>query len=125
MVYTAAKESLQSFLSQRKRWASKSTRYKDKSIVTLGVCIWLFNLFLLGNLVNAIFNPIFWPIIVYCLGAKILIEFMVLLPISSFAKRTSYLKYLPFLSILHIFYLIFIGIAGNSGHYEWKGRLVR
>lgn len=125
IVYTAAKESLQSFVSQRKRWASKSTRYKDKSIVILGVCIWLFNLFLLGNVLNAIFNPVFWTSVFYCIGAKILMEFIFLLPICSFAKRRSYLMYLPFLSLLHIFYLICIGVAGNSGRYEWKGRLVR
>jgi hypothetical protein len=31
-------------LQQRRRWASKSTRYKDKKVVALAVCIWLFNL---------------------------------------------------------------------------------
>ena len=42
LVYTHAKPNLKEFISQRKRWASKSTRYKNKNIVVLGVSIWLF-----------------------------------------------------------------------------------
>lgn len=125
IVYTEAKENLTSFLSQRKRWASKSTKYKNKSIVILGVCIWLFNVFLVINTVSALFNPSLWKVVCYCLSFKILMELVFLLPISRFAKRSTYLIYLPFLSLLHIFYLIFIGIAGNSGKYLWKGRMVR
>jgi len=125
IVYTEAKEDLQSFLSQRKRWASKSTHYKNKSIVILGVCIWLYNVFLISGIVNALFNPSFLPIVYICLGLKILIELLFLTPICRFAKRSSYLIYLPYLSILHVFYLIYIGIAGNSGRYQWKGRMVR
>jgi len=125
IVYTEAKENLTSFISQRKRWASKSTKYKNKSIVILGVCIWLFNVFLVINTVSALFNPSLWKVVYYCLSFKILMELVFLLPVSSFAKRSAYLIYLPFLSLLHIFYLIFIGIAGNSGKYLWKGRMVR
>ncbi|RZL39816.1 MAG: glycosyltransferase, partial [Pedobacter sp.] len=33
IVYTHAKENLSSFIQQRKRWASKSTRYKNKAII--------------------------------------------------------------------------------------------
>jgi len=126
VVYTEPKENLRSFISQRKRWASKSTRYKNKSIVVLGVFIWLFNLFLVVNAVNAMFfNSTAAEVLYYCLAIKIAVEFVFLLPITRFAKRSANLGYLPLLSLLHIFYLIFIGIAGNSGRYEWKGRLVR
>lgn len=125
IVYTEAKESLSSFLSQRKRWASKSTKYKNKPIVIFGVCIWLFNVFLVISAVSALFNPSVWKVVYYCLSFKFLMELVFLLPISRFAKRSTYLIYLPFLSLLHIFYLIFIGIAGNSGKYLWKGRMVR
>lgn len=125
IVYTEAKEDLSSFLSQRKRWASKSTKYKNKSIVVLGICIWLFNVFLVINTVGALFNPSLWKVVLYCISFKMLMELIFLLPVSDFAKRSAYLFYLPFLSLLHIFYLIFIGIAGNSGKYLWKGRMVR
>lgn len=37
IVFTHAKHTLNEFLQQRRRWASKSTRYKDKKIVALAV----------------------------------------------------------------------------------------
>jgi cellulose synthase/poly-beta-1,6-N-acetylglucosamine synthase-like glycosyltransferase len=125
IVYTEAKESLVSFLNQRKRWASKSTKYKNKSIVVFGICIWLFNVFLVISALSALVNPSAWKVVYYCLSFKVLMELVFLLPISRFARRSTYLIYLPFLSLIHIFYLIFIGIAGNSGKYLWKGRMVR
>lgn len=125
IVYTEAKVDLQAFINQRKRWASKSTRYKDKSIVVLGVSVWLFNLFLLLSFLSAPFFPTLWPSVLYCLIIKMSVEFVFLYPVCGFAKRSSYLPLLPLLSILHILYLVFIGIAGNSGRYQWKGRLVR
>lgn len=125
VVHTEAKGSLSSFISQRKRWASKSTHYKRKSIVFLGVGVWLFNVFLLLNFVNAIVNPEYWLVAIYCFGAKLLVEFIFMVPMSGFFKRLGLLIYLPLVSFIHIFYLIYIGIAGNSGKYYWKGRLVR
>ena len=124
VVYTEAKDSLSSFISQRKRWASKSTHYKRKSIVFLGIGIWLFNVFLLLSLINAIFYSEYWIVVLSCFSAKILAEFLFMLPMSKFFKRQGLLIYLPFLSFVHVFYLIYIGIAGNSGKYYWKGRLV-
>ncbi len=124
-VYTEAKESLSSFISQRKRWASKSTRYKRKEIVYIGIGVWLFNVFLLVNLINAVIHPEYriWAITFF--GSKLLVELVFMVPVAAFFKRSSLLIYLPFLSFIHIFYLIYIGIAGNSGKYYWKGRLVR
>jgi cellulose synthase/poly-beta-1,6-N-acetylglucosamine synthase-like glycosyltransferase len=125
VVYTEAKDSLSSFISQRKRWASKSTHYKKKAIVYLGVGVWLFNVFLLLNLINAIVNPEYWVLTICFFGAKVLMEFIFMIPLSCFFQRSNLLIYLPFLSFIHIFYLIYIGVAGNSGKYYWKGRLVR
>lgn len=125
VVCTEAKDSLSSFISQRKRWASKSTHYKKKTIVYLGIGVWLFNFFLLLNLINAIVNPEYWLLTVVFFGAKILVEFIFMIPLSYFFQRSNLLIYLPLLSFIHIFYLIYIGIAGNSGKYYWKGRLVR
>lgn len=125
IVTTQAKESLQAFISQRKRWASKSTRYKNKWVVFLGVSIWLFNVLLVLSLLSAFTANGVWAVFLGCFGSKMMVEFLFLLPVCRFARRSSYLKLLPFLSVLHIFYLIYIGIAGNSGKYQWKGRRVR
>lgn len=125
IVYTYAKESLKEFIQQRKRWASKSTRYKNKSIVVLGVTVWLFNLFIIGNAIAGFYDPFYARIALITLICKFLAELCFLLPLTGFIKRRGLVLYLPLLSVVHILYIVYIGIAGNSGKYDWKGRTVR
>ncbi|WP_240140938.1 glycosyltransferase family 2 protein [Sphingobacterium bovisgrunnientis] len=125
IVYTDAKPDLTSFISQRKRWASKSTKYKDKKVIVLGVCIWLFNLALICSLLGFLLllpAQNWWLLTAF--GLKMLVELLFMIPVLSFAKRSELLKYLPFLTIIHTFYLVYIGVAGNIGKYDWKGRKV-
>lgn len=124
-VYTEAKASVSEFISQRKRWASKSTRYKDKKIVMLGVSIWLFNLWILINLLLGFYNPVYWLTGGIALLLKFAVELAFLQPVTRFARRSELIWYLPLLTFIHIIYIIYIGIAGNSGKYVWKGRLVK
>lgn len=125
IVFTQAKETLSEFIQQRKRWASKSTRYKNKKIVFLGVAIWIFNSLMLVNFVGGFFNPVFWSLGAVSFAVKLVLEFIFLYSISTFAKRKSLLWYQPLLSFTHIFYFVYIGVAGNTGKYLWKGRMVR
>lgn len=126
IVYTDAKKNLGEFISQRKRWASKSTHYKDKVIVALGVAIWFFNVLLLVAGVGSLFfSTGLFPAFAIAFGVKCLIELAFLYPLCKFARRRNLLGYLPMLSALHIFYMVYIGIAGNIGTYQWKGRYVK
>lgn len=127
IVYTRAKSSLKDFIQQRKRWASKSTSYKNKRIVLLGLVMWLFNLSIIVNaILSAIFpNSLFFQLFAVQLAAKILVEAIFLIGVTGFFKRKQLLVLLPLTSILHIIYIVYIGIAGNSGKYNWKGRMVK
>ena len=125
IVYTYAKPNLAAFIQQRKRWASKSTRYKNKSIIVLGVFIWLFNVSIVLNLAAGVFSLCYLQLAFYQLLVKIAIEFLFLMGVTKFAQRRELLILLPVLNVLHIIYIIFIGIAGNSGKYNWKGRMVK
>lgn len=125
IVYTHAKETLGAFIQQRKRWASKSTRYKNKAIIVLGVLIWVFNLSILSNFVTGLFIPGFLTLVFYQLLFKMVLESLFLWDVTGFAKRRSLLILIPVLNVLHVIYMVYIGIAGNSGKYNWKGRMVR
>jgi cellulose synthase/poly-beta-1,6-N-acetylglucosamine synthase-like glycosyltransferase len=127
IVYTYAKSTLKDFIQQRKRWASKSTRYKNKKVVFLGLGVWLFNLSMVTNAILSICLPFssFEQILIFQLLTKIIIELVFLIDISSFFKRKQLLVLLPLLSIAHIFYIVYIGIAGNTGKYNWKDRMVK
>ncbi len=124
VVYTHPKTTLKEFIQQRKRWASKSTRYKNKSIIVLGVCIWFFNLSILINFGAGLFIGSFFKLFLFQLFTKMIVEFVFLYDVTSFAKRKKLLQLLPVLNVLHILYIVYIGIAGNTGKYNWKGRMV-
>lgn len=127
IVYTRAKSTFKEFIQQRKRWASKSTRYKNKGIVLLGLCFWLFNLSIITNALLAFTfdNYLFWKIFAVQLFAKILMELFFLFRITSFFRRKQLLVLQPLVSTLHIIYILYIGIAGNIGKYKWKDRMVK
>ena len=126
IVYTDAKENLKSFLNQRKRWASKSTKYKDKKVVFLGVSIWLYNVMLVASLLSLFAGYIqYIQLISLSFVMKFLVELYFLYPIVSFHKRKELLWNLPVLTLIHSLYLVYIGITGNIGKYDWKGRTVR
>lgn len=124
-VHTDAKPTLSAFISQRRRWASKSTKYRDKAIVALGVSIWLFNACLLAMGIIAIIQPGYIGLFLGAMAVKFLVEIFFLSPVTTFAGRRSLLKYLPILTFIHVLYMVYIGIAGNAGKYDWKGRRVK
>ena len=125
IVYTHAKATLGEFIQQRKRWASKSTRYKNKGIIVLGVTVWVFNVSIILNLLAGIFFFPLFKVAIAQLIIKIVLEFTFLIGVTKFAGRQKLLVLLPLLNLMHILYIVYIGIAGNSGKYNWKGRMVR
>lgn len=127
IVYTDAKRTLRGFINQRRRWASKSTHYKNKGIVALGLAIWMFNLLLLLTGLASFFFEVSSCLVGGLLVAimlKLAVEAFFLYPLCRFANRMDLLAYLPMLTVLHIVYMVYIGIAGNLGKYQWKGRRV-
>ncbi|WDF69370.1 glycosyltransferase [Sphingobacterium oryzagri] len=125
IVYTDAKPTLRSFISQRKRWASKSTKYRDKRVVALGVSIWLFNLAFLAAAVHFVIDlPHVHVLFLGSFALKVLAELIFIAPLCGFARRSKLLWNLPLLSLVHAVYLVYIGVAGNIGKYDWKGRKV-
>lgn len=124
VVVTTAKPTLQEFIQQRKRWASKSTKYKNKAVILLGLMIWSFNVCLLVSGVLCIFYPMLLTMTAGIWLFKLGVEFLFLWPVCRFARRQKLLRYLPLLTVVHVVYMVYIGIAGNAGKYEWKGRRV-
>ncbi|MFD0830802.1 glycosyltransferase [Mucilaginibacter boryungensis] len=125
IVYTHAKHNLSSFIQQRRRWASKSTKYKDKKIIALAVSMWLFNVLLLVNALLGFYDSYFFKLFLVEIGLKYLFEIVFLLPVLSFLKRTWLIFLISIVAPLHIIYVVYIGIMGNTGKYAWKGRMVR
>ena len=125
VVYTHAKHSLGEFLQQRRRWASKSVKYKDKKVVAMVLGIWLFNLSLLVNALLGFYDVYFFKVFLIQFILKFTFETVFLLPIMSFFKRPAMVALLALISPIHIIYFVYVGLMGNARKYSWKGRLVR
>jgi cellulose synthase/poly-beta-1,6-N-acetylglucosamine synthase-like glycosyltransferase len=125
VVYTHAKHTLREFMQQRRRWASKSTKYKDKKVVAFGICIWLFNISLLLNAGLGFYNFYFFKLFLVQILLKYLFDVVYLLPITSLFTRSYLVSLLVLLIPLHIVYFVIIGLMGNNHKYLWKGRVVK
>ena len=125
VVYTHAKPNLKEFLQQRRRWASKSVKYKDKKVVAFGVSIWLFNVSMVVNALLGFYDVYFFKLFLLQAILKVTFEVIFLIPINIFLKRPSIVLFMPLLSPIHTLYMLYIGLLGNVKKYTWKGRLVK
>ncbi len=124
IVYTDAKPTLQKFIQQRKRWASKSIKYQSSFIVTTVVGIWAFNLVLILALLSLGIDTAILPVLGWVLALKFVADLIIMFQATSFFKRMELLKYALLVQYLYMLYVAFIGIYGNTGKYYWKGRHV-
>lgn len=125
VVYTHAKHNLKSFLNQRRRWASKSTKYKDKRIIALAVSIWFLNVLLIVNALLGFYDSYFFKLFLAQMLIKSVFEIAFILPVLAFLKRKKLIGLIIILAPLHIIYLVYVGVKGNTGKYAWKGRMVK
>jgi cellulose synthase/poly-beta-1,6-N-acetylglucosamine synthase-like glycosyltransferase len=123
--YTNPVGDLNAFIQQRKRWVSKSRKYARKSITAILTGAWLFHFCLLFTLAAACFDVEYIWIFVLAFAIKLVAEFGFLLNVTRFFRQSNHLWLLLPAAYLYIYYVLIIGIYGNFGRYEWKGRVVR
>ncbi len=125
VVFTHAKPNISEFLQQRRRWASKSVKYKDKKIVALVVGLWMFNVSILLNLLGGFINKAFFELFAFQFLLMFFLELVMLYPVTAFFRRRKLLSLIAISIPLYVVYFVYIGMIGNKGKYNWKGRMVR
>ncbi len=106
VVFTHAKHNFKSFMQQRRRWASKSVKYKDKRVVAVVVGLWLFNVSVVLNLLGGFYDMHFAAIGAIQMLMVILIGIALFIPVTGFFKRRDLLWLLPVVCVLHIIYFV-------------------
>lgn len=124
IVNTPAANGLKAFYNQRKRWVSKSRGYTDPLLIAASVLVFLVNAWLVTLPVLTTFFPGNSLLFVAMLLLKLLIDFPLMFSFSRFQRSHSILWLFPLMELLNAMYTLIIGIAGNTGKYEWKGRKV-
>jgi cellulose synthase/poly-beta-1,6-N-acetylglucosamine synthase-like glycosyltransferase len=124
IVYTNAQKNFNKFLSQRMRWVSKSKGYRSLPAIFTSITVYLANFSILcGGILSFFSDRVFYAFIIIVL-TKFIIDFPVLVSITTFAKRRFLLLYYLPLQILYVIYVSLIGIAGNFRRNSWKGRKI-
>ncbi|MDP3150131.1 MAG: glycosyltransferase [Ignavibacteria bacterium] len=123
VVETKANKTVESFIQQRKRWASKGLFYNDKTLIIKLICIYLFFLSLpLQLLLGLFFNVLFIYSFIVFISAKMLFEYFILRKGIPLLYRVIEFPVFIFAELLHIPYIILAGLAGAFGNFKWKGR---
>ena len=119
VVVTKPNKTIAEFIRQRSRWASKSTYYQNKLLISRLVLIYFFYLSLL------VMPLISFQLFILALGAfavKMYVENMVI----SKGKELLSIKYNLFellaAEIFQIIYIVVVSIKGVFGGYKWKER---
>lgn len=125
IVSTKPMETWKQFFNQRIRWASKAKYYDDKRIFFVLLLVYLFNFSFLVLLVAGCWLPVYWLWLAGLGIAKTIIEFPFVFSVARFFNKQKMMWYFLFFQPLHILYTLVSGFLGQTGKYEWKGRVVR
>jgi len=122
IVETKSEKTIEFFLNQQIRWASKSTNYKNIFTKFVGIVIFTMNLTILILLISSLLFSFFWQWLILVFIAKILIDFILIQKTSEFLQNKIALKnYFP-IAFLYPFFTIFIVTVSTFKSYKWKGR---
>lgn len=125
IVLTRPMPTWKEFFMQRRRWASKSMNYDDKSLLPVLLLILILNLWFFVLIIASLFNSDYWIAVLAFIAAKTLIEYPFVKSIARFYNEQGLMKYFLLFQPLHIFYTVFVGIYSQFGKYEWKGRVTK
>lgn len=117
IVSTEPKSTPSEFLNQRKRWASKTSAYKDASAQWVSLLIFLVSLSFIALYIR---EQLFALIVFYLV--KSVVDFMFLRKLCRFFEYDIPFYVFCILEIIYPFYIVWVAISSQIGHYNWKGR---
>ena len=120
---THGEQSIKEVINQRKRWAAKSSNYKDFASIYTSSLVLVTNLigvFLFGFLFLDV-NYLYY--FIYYLGVKFLVDLFLLYPVLRFFKRVDLIKWIFPFELFYSFYIVLIVILSFTSSFEWKGRM--
>jgi len=122
IVKTSCQPNIKAFINQRKRWAAKSSSYKDFDTIAISVLVFLMNISITTLFVLCLFNMQWLVVFVTLFLVKYIADYLFLLPVLKFfRKRNLAFWILPF-EIFYCFYIVLIVILSFTNSFEWKGR---
>ncbi len=123
IVSTSSEKNLSNYINQRKRWASKSSEYKDFSSIYVSYLVFLTNLCFVLLIFMVMFDISFFKFLCYFYFIKYIVDLVLLYPILKFLKREDLTKWIFPFEFFYSFYIILIIVLSNTQNFVWKGRV--
>lgn len=121
-VYTQVPKTINEFINQRIRWASKAKGYKNGWAIFVSLAVLFFNLMLAVSLLSGIFINWFLAVYVLFILLKFLLDFPLLYEFSGFANKRKMLPLLFLFEFIYPFYIVYAAFSGLLTKFKWKGR---
>jgi len=122
IVQTLPQANFKKLISQRVRWASKTSSYKSLFAKLIGIIVFLMNGFLVCAPLLVLANFISLKTLIYAVIIKISIDFLLLFKTARFFNQESYLASFIFSSFLYPFFSVYVVFISVFKGYKWKDR---
>jgi cellulose synthase/poly-beta-1,6-N-acetylglucosamine synthase-like glycosyltransferase len=122
IVLTKPQPDFASLKSQRVRWASKTTQYKNTFGKLTGLLVLLMNATLISSLVFAVIGSLNFNILAIIFLLKLFIDFVLLYKTASFFNQKHLFKSYLTSAICYPFFSVYIASISLFSNYKWKNR---
>jgi len=122
IVKTKSEMSWKSYFNQQIRWASKSSTFKNKFSIFVGLTVLAINLMILIVGISLFFEPNNWKLFISIFLLKMFFDVLLIEKTASFLNIKKSLIYLPIMSFIYPIFILIIGSSSFFKKFEWKGR---
>jgi len=125
IVTTLTEPTLEKFLRQRIRWASKVRMYEDKKMLGVLILVYFLNVTMLGLMLMSWMSDTHLVICLLFIFLKTLVEWRFVKAVLKFFGMPELMRWFAISQPFHILYTVVSGSFGQFGGYQWKGRRVK
>ena len=122
IVTTLPEPNLKSLLSQRKRWAAKTSKFSILFGKFTGISVLFMNALIICLLMVTLAGIVQPKLLAYTFIIKLGMDFLLLFKTARFFNQEHYLQTFFFASLIYPFFSVFVAFASFFNGYEWKGR---
>ena len=125
IVLTIPESNLKQLLSQRMRWAAKTSNYSNLFGKLTGIVVLFMNALVITLLMVTVTGILQPRVLIYTFLIKFCLDFLLLFKTTRFFGQEQLLLSYFFSSILYPFFSVFVAFASLFRGYDWKGRTFR
>jgi len=122
IVITKPQDNFKSLLSQRVRWASKTSHYNNTFAKLIGLLVLISNATIVIGFVLTILGLFKFKTISYLFFIKVAIDFLLVYKSSQFFNQEKTLKHYVWSCFVYPFFSVYVATVSMFKSYKWKNR---